>query len=115
MICAILKTNILTFHQVQLHTFISYMISHPISYLIYCSDIIPPLDQEASSDITGSKEILKAFSSKHSLNARVINDLIKDLLKNPAFNADEVDHDMLKRLLVQASIDSGDIQIIYLC
>ena len=32
------------------------------------------------------------------------------MLKNPAFNADEVDTDMLKRL--QASIDSGDIQII---
>jgi hypothetical protein len=65
------------------------------------------LDQEASGIITGSEEILKAFSLKHSLNARVINDRIKDLLKNPAFNADEVDHDMLKRL--HASIDSGDI------
>ncbi len=32
------------------------------------------------------------------------------MLKNPAFNADEVDHYMLKRL--QASIDSDDIQII---
>ena len=36
--------------------------------------------------------------------------LSKDVLKNPAFNADEVDTDMLKRL--QASIDIGDIQII---
>ena len=53
---------------------------------------------------------IKAYASKHSLNARAINDLIKDVLKNPAFNADEVDTDMLKRL--QASIDSGDIQII---
>ncbi len=72
--------------------------------------MVPPLDQEASGNITGSEEILKAFSWKHSLNARVINDLIKDLLKNPAFNGDEVDHDMLKRL--QASIDCGNIQII---
>jgi hypothetical protein len=32
------------------------------------------------------------------------------VLKNPVFNADEVDTDMLKRL--QASIDSGDVQII---
>ncbi len=32
------------------------------------------------------------------------------MLKNPAFNTDEVDHDMLKRL--QASIDSGDVQIV---
>ena len=74
--------------------------------------MVPPLDKEASGIITDSEEILKAFSSKHSLNARVINDLIKDLLKNPAFNANEVDHDMLKRL--QASIGSGDIRIISL-
>ncbi len=72
--------------------------------------MFPPLDKEASGIIAGSEEILKEFSSKHSLNASVINDLIKDALKNPAFNADEGDHDMLKRL--QASIDSGDIQII---
>jgi hypothetical protein len=72
--------------------------------------LVPPSDQEASGIITGSEEILKAYSSKHSLNARVINDLINDVLKNPAFNADEVDHEILKRL--QASIDSCDIQII---
>jgi hypothetical protein len=72
--------------------------------------LVPPVDQEASCNITGSEEILKACPSKNSLNARIINDNIKDLLKNPAFNADEVDHDMLRCL--QASIDSGDIQII---
>jgi hypothetical protein len=72
--------------------------------------LVPPLDKEASGIFTGSEEILKAFSSKHSLNASVINDLIKDVLNNPAFNADEVDTDMLKRL--QASIDSSEIQIV---
>ncbi len=72
--------------------------------------LVPPLDKEASGIITGSEEILKAFPSKDSLNARVINDLIKDVLKNPVFDADEVDTDMLKRL--QASIDSGEIQIV---
>jgi hypothetical protein len=53
---------------------------------------VPPLDREASGIITGSEDILKALASKHSLNARalVINDVIKDVLKNPAFNADEV-------------------------
>jgi hypothetical protein len=55
------------------------------------------------------KKFLRHFL-KHSFNARVINYLIKDVLKNPALNADEVDHDMLKRL--HASIDSCDIQII---
>ena len=85
--------------------------SKMISYLVQ-DGLVPPLDKEASGIITVSEEIinLKAYASKHSLNARAINDLIKDVLKNPAFNADEVDTDMLKRL--QASIDSGDIQII---
>ncbi len=51
--------------------------------------LVPPLDREV---ITGSEDILKAFASRHSLNARalVINDVIKDVLKNPVFNADEV-------------------------
>ena len=80
-----------------------------ISYLVQ-DGLVPPLDKEASGIITVSEEIIKAYASKHSLNARAINDLIKDVLKNPAFNADEVDTDMLKRL--QTSIDSGDIQII---
>ena len=83
--------------------------SEMISYLVQ-DGLVPPLDKEASGIITVSEEIIKAYASKHSLNARAINDLIKDVLKNPAFNADEVDTDMLKRL--QASIDSGDIQII---
>jgi hypothetical protein len=54
--------------------------------------LVPQLDREASGIITGSEDILKALDSKHSLNARavVINDVIKDMLKNPAFNADEV-------------------------
>ncbi len=54
--------------------------------------------------------MLKAYATKHFLNARELNYLFKDVLKNPAFNANEVDTDMLQRL--QASIDNGDIQII---
>ena len=68
------------------------------------------MDKEAAGIITSSEAILKQFSSKHSLPASAINDLIKEVLKNPAFNADEVDTDMLQRL--QASIDRGDVQII---
>ncbi len=72
--------------------------------------MVPPLEKEAAGIISSSEAILKAYATKHSLNARAINDLIKDVLKNPAFNANEVDTDMLQRL--QASIDSSDIQII---
>jgi hypothetical protein len=66
--------------------------------------LVPPLEKEAAGII------LEANATKHSRKARAINDLIKDVLKNPAFNPIEVDTDMLQRL--QASIDSGDIQII---
>ncbi len=37
-------------------------------------------------------------------------DLIKNVLKNPEFNADDVDTDMLQ--LLQAAIDIGDLQVI---
>ena len=68
------------------------------------------MEKEATGIITTSEAILKQFTSRHSLTARAINDLIKDVLKNPAFNKDEVDTDMLQRL--QASIDKGDVEII---
>ena len=58
--------------------------SEMISYLVQ-DGLVPPLDKEASGIITVSEEIIKAYASKHSLNARAINDLIKDVLKNPAF------------------------------
>ena len=57
-----------------------------------------------------SEAILKQFALRHSLTANAINDLIKDVLKNTAFNKDEVDTDMLQRL--QASINRGDVEII---
>ncbi len=50
--------------------------------------MVPPLDEEASGITTGSEEILKAFSLKHSLNARVINYPIKDVLNYTEFNSD---------------------------
>jgi hypothetical protein len=90
---------------------ISYLISCAISYTIFSqAGLVLPLDKEAAGIITSSEAILKDFSSKHSLNASTINDLNKDVLKNPAFNKDEVDTDMLQQL--QASIDRGDVQIL---
>ncbi len=81
-----------------------------IMYDISQAGFLPPLDKDAAGIITGSEAIFKEFASKHSLNASTINSFLKDVLKNPAFHADEVDTDMLQRL--QASINSGDVQII---
>ena len=72
--------------------------------------MVPPLDKDVADVITGSEDIIKRFAEKHSSSATAIVDLIKDVLKNPAFNSDEVDTDMLRRL--QASIESGDLEII---
>ncbi len=60
--------------------------------------------------IAGSEFLVKKFAKLHSLTATAINDLIKNVLQNPQFNADEVDTDMLQRL--SAAIDSGDLEII---
>jgi hypothetical protein len=70
---------------------------------------LPALDKDAVDVITGSEHILKAYADKHSLTATAIVDLIKNVLKNPEFNTDDVDTDMLQRL--QAAIDSGDLQV----
>jgi hypothetical protein len=72
--------------------------------------LLPALDRNAADVITGSERILKAYADKHSLTAAPIVNLIKNVLKNPAFNSDEVDTDMLQRL--QAAIDSGDLKVI---
>ena len=83
-------------------------------YLTRCrmqDGLVPPLEPaEASGIITESEQILKEYASKASLNAKQIKSLIEDVLRNPAFNADDVDTDMLKRF--SASIDSGDLEII---
>jgi hypothetical protein len=72
--------------------------------------LVPVLDSDMAEVITGSEFMVKAYADRHSLTATAINDLIKNVLKNPQFNVDEVDTDMLQRLSV--SIDSGDLQII---
>ncbi len=79
-------------------------------YVFNQEGLVPPLDIDAADVLKGSEPILKACASKHNLTAAAINDIIKDVLKNPYFNLDEVDTDMLKRL--SEAIDSCDIKII---
>jgi hypothetical protein len=68
--------------------------------------LMPALDSDMAEVITGSKFIVKTYADSHSLTATAINDLIKNVLKNPQFNVDEFDTDMLQRL--SATIDSGN-------
>jgi hypothetical protein len=71
---------------------------------------LPALDRDAADVITGREHILNAYANTHFLTATAIVDLIKNVLKNPEFNADDVDTDMLQRL--HAAMDSGDLQVI---
>ena len=52
------------------------------------------------------------YAERNSLIATAINGLIKNVLKNPQFNLEEVDTDMLQRLSRSIDSDSGDLDII---
>jgi hypothetical protein len=73
---------------------------------------MPALDSDMAEVITGSEFIVKAYAERNFLTATAINDLIKNVLKNPQFNLEEVDTDMLQRLSRSIDSDSGDLNII---
>ena len=74
--------------------------------------LMPALDSDMAEVITGSEFIVKAYAERNFLTATAINDLIKNVLKNPQFNLEEVDTDMLQRLSRSIDSDSGDLNII---
>ena len=74
-----------------------YSIRYRIRYRVRClifqfeqGGLLPALDRDAADVITGSEHILKAYAEKHSLTATAIVDLIKNVLKNPEFNANSM-------------------------
>ena len=75
--------------------------------------LMPALDSDMAEVITGSEFIVKANAERNFLTATAINDLIKNVLKNPQFNLKEVDTDMpLQCLSRSIDSDSGDLNII---
>ena len=89
-----------------------YTISGTIYSILYL--ISDALFWSAKTEvITGSEFIVKANAERNFLTATAINDLIKNVLKNPQFNLKEVDTDMpLQRLSRSIESDSGDLNII---
>ena len=89
-----------------------YTISGTINSILYL--ISDALFWSAKTEvITGSEFIVKANAERNFLTATAINDLIKNVLKNPQFNLKEVDTDMpLQRLSRSIESDSGDLNII---
>ena len=74
--------------------------------------LMPALDSDMAEVITGSEFIVKAYAERNSLTATAINDLIKNVPKNPQFNLEEVDTDTLQRLSRSIDLDSGNLNII---
>ena len=71
--------------------------------------LMPALDSDMAEVITGSEFIVKANAERNFLTATAINDLIKNVLKNPQFNLKEVDTDTpLQHLSRSIESDSGD-------
>ena len=58
---------------------------------------------------TKSERILLDYQKLKRMSAADLKDLIQQVLKNPEFNIDEVDHDMHERL--QQAIDNSDIDV----
>lgn len=89
-----------------------YTISGTINSILYL--ISDALFWSAKTEvITGSEFIVKANAERNFLTATAINDLIKNVLKNPQFNLKEVDTDMpLQCLSRSIDSDSGDLNII---
>jgi len=75
--------------------------------------LMPALDSDMAEVITGSEFIVKANAERYFVTATAINDLIKNVLKNPQFNLKEVDTDMpLQCLSRSIDSESGDLNII---
>ena len=58
---------------------------------------------------TKSERILLDYQKLKRMSAADLKGLIQQVLKNPEFNIDEVDHEMHERL--QRAIDNGDIDV----
>ena len=67
-------------------------------------------DEDHLRAFTRSERILQDFQRLKRMSARDLKDLIQDVLKNPEFSIDEVDHNMHERLL--RSIGDGDIEVL---
>ena len=70
---------------------------------------IPAPDKDDSFTFTRSERILLDYQKLKRMSARDLKDLIQDVLHNPEFNADEVDHNMHERLMRAVADGQMDI------
>ena len=73
-------------------------------------ELVPPLNEEAARLFTASERILQNYASARTLTGADHKALIEDVLRNPEFNADDIDRNMMERLN-KAIIDDGEFEI----
>ena len=69
----------------------------------------PPLNEEAARLFTASERILQNYARARALTGADLKALIEDVLRNPEFNADDIDRNMMERL--NKAIDDGEFEI----
>ena len=73
-------------------------------------ELVPPLNEEAARPFTASERILQNYARARTLTGADLKALIEDVLRNPEFNADDIDRNMMERLN-KAIIDDGEFEI----
>ena len=72
---------------------------------------LPPLKSADAGLFNRSERILQEYRrGRDGFSAKDLKDLIQEVLHHPEFNADDVDHDMHKRLM--EAVDNGQIEVI---
>lgn len=71
---------------------------------------LPPLNADDAGLFTESERLIQEHVKKYKSGAAELKDLIQQVLHHPAFDPQDVDHDMHERLM--RCIEDEDIQII---
>jgi len=71
---------------------------------------VPALNEEAGRLFTCSERLLQNYARAKALTASDVKSLIQDVLRNPDFDPNEVDTDMMERL--NRAIEDGDFESI---
>ena len=89
-----------------------YMMIYTMIYIkVYWQrGFLPPLNEDDACMFTESERLIQEHIKKYKSGAAELKDLIQQVLHHPAFDPQDVDHDMHERLM--RCMEDDDIQII---
>ena len=89
-----------------------YMMIYTMIYIkVYWQrGFLPPLNEDDACMFTESERLIQEHVKKYKSGAAELKDLIQQVLHHPAFDPQDVDHDMHERLM--RCMEDDDIQII---